>query len=125
MNAVTHIYDGGEPPAHNGERGRNTAIGFAIHTAASVWWAVFYEGLFGKQARRSVSRATTAGVAIAAAGYFVDYFVVGPRLRPGFERYLSGRSMLAVYAALAGGLALGARITRPPRRARPRSAGPA
>jgi hypothetical protein len=125
MNAVTHIYDGGTPPAHDGERGRNTAIGFAIHTAASVWWAMFYEGLFGRQARRSVSRAAAAGTTTAAAAWFVDYCVVGRRFRPGFERYLSGPSMLAVYAALAGGLALGARIRSQPRHARRRSAGPA
>jgi hypothetical protein len=125
LNAVTHICYGGEPTAHDGPGGRNTALGFAIHTAASVWWAMFYEALFSGQARRSRTRAAAAGAAIAATAYFVDYFVVARRFRPGFERYLSGRSMLAVYAALAGGLALGARLRSEPRRARRRSAEPA
>ena len=55
MNAVTHIYDGGEPPAHDGVNGRNTLLGFAIHTAASVWWALFFEGVFGRVSRRPTS----------------------------------------------------------------------
>jgi hypothetical protein len=125
MNAVTHIYDGGEPPAHDGENGRNTALGFAIHTAASVWWALFYEGLFGRRARRSPHAAVASGAAIAGAAYIVDYCVVSPRFRPGFERYLSARSMFAVYAALAAGLAVAAIFTRERPRARRKAAEPA
>jgi hypothetical protein len=34
MNAVAHIYDGGTPRGRN-RGGRNTAVGFAVHTAAS------------------------------------------------------------------------------------------
>lgn len=105
MNAVTHIVDGGEPPSHDGRHRRNTLLGFAIHTAASIWWAVFYEALFGAQARRSLPRALAAGAAVSAVAYVVDYRVVGPRLRPGFEAYLSGRSLFAMYAALAAGFA--------------------
>lgn len=125
MNAVTHIVDGGKPPAHDGPNGRNTAVGFAIHTAASVWWALFYEGIFGHRARQSAPAAVASGAAIAAAAYVVDYCVVGPRFRPGFERYLSGRSMLAVYTALAAGFAAAALVTRERRRVRPRAAAPA
>ena len=125
MNAVTHIIDGDEPPAHDGRNGRNTALGFAIHTAASVWWAVFYEGIFGQQARRGPLPAAASGAAIAAAAYVVDYYVVGPRFRPGFERYLSSRGMFAMYAALAAGFAAAALITRGRRRVRRRAAEPA
>ena len=67
MNALTHIYDGGAPLAHDGDGGRNTALGFAIHTAASIWWAAFYESLLGRHARRDGARAIAAGVGIAAA----------------------------------------------------------
>ena len=105
MNAVTHILDGGAPPAHDGNGGRNTALGFAIHTAASIWWAAFYEALLAQRARRGVPHALAAGAATAAAAYVVDYFVVSPRFRPGFEAYLSGRSLFALYAALGGGFA--------------------
>ena len=105
MNAVTHIFDGGPPLPHDGERNRNTVLGFGIHTAASLWWALFYQGLLGRHAERSAPRALGAGAAIAAIAYIVDYYVVGPRFRPGFEAYLSRRSLFAVYAALAGGFA--------------------
>lgn len=109
MNAIAHIYDGGTPPAHDGPSGRNTALGFAIHTAASVWWAVFYEGALAAQ-RRARPGATAA--AIAAAAYVVDYYVVAKRFRPGFERYLSPRAMFAVYAALAAGFSWSGRNRR-------------
>ena len=112
MNAVTHIVDGGPPPAHNGEKGRNTALGLAIHTGASIWWALFFEGLFGSTARRSTGSALASAAAISGAAYVVDYYVVGQRFRPGFERYLSGRSLFAVYAALAAGYAAAALLTR-------------
>jgi hypothetical protein len=46
-------------------------------------------------------------VAVAALAYFVDYRLTPRRLTPGYERRLSGRALLAVYASLAAGLALG------------------
>ncbi|HEY3075883.1 MAG TPA: hypothetical protein VGJ74_11985 [Burkholderiales bacterium] len=124
MNAVTHIYDGGAPRAHDGEGGRNTALGFGIHTAASVWWATFYEVLLGAQARRGAPEAIAAAAGIAAAAYVVDYFVVSPRFRPGFEAYLSGRLLFALYAALAGGFAASS-VMQARRSARRRAAAPA
>jgi len=101
MNAVAHIYDGGPPPAHDGHGGRNTVLGTGIHTAASIWWAAFYQAVLAVQRRRLP---TAAG--IAAVAYVVDYYVVHRRFRPGFEAYLSPRAMFAVYAALALGYAI-------------------
>ncbi|HYG55546.1 MAG TPA: hypothetical protein VD965_09660 [Burkholderiales bacterium] len=119
INAIAHIYDGGPPPAANGRHNRNTLLGFALHTAASVWWAAFYEAL------RPRSRSPGAAIAVSAAAYIVDYYVVSRRFRPGFERYLSRRSLFAVYAALAAGFIASPARGRPsgPRRprARPRS----
>ena len=103
MNAIAHIYDGGHPPAHDGNGGRNTLLGAAIHTAASVWWAAFYELALALQ--RPQRRWRTAG-ALSALAYVVDYHVVNKRFRPGFENYLPPGAMLAVYAALAAGYAL-------------------
>jgi hypothetical protein len=99
INAVAHIYDGGRPPRGEGPGGRNIALGFGIHTLASVWWALFYDKL-----RRPA--------AVAALAYVVDYHVVHRRFRPGFEAHLSAASLFAVYAALAGGFALGSRLER-------------
>jgi hypothetical protein len=111
MNAIVHIVDGGEPPAHDGERRRNTILGFGIHTAASVWWAVFYELALAEQRR---PRRFLTAAATSAVAYVVDYFVVSKRFRPGFEAHLSARGMLAVYAALAAGFALSGGHGRPP-----------
>jgi hypothetical protein len=116
MNAVSHIYDGGAPPPHDGRNGRNTVLGFGIHMAASVWWALFFEALLRRRAERSRRAALAAGSTLAAAAYLVDYHVVAERFRPGFERYLSNRSLLAVYAALAVGFAAAARVPAPLRR---------
>lgn len=112
INAIAHIADGGAPPASDGRSYRNTALGFATHMAASIWWAAFFEALFGHRARRSAREALAGGTSIAAAAYVVDYHVVSKRFRPGFERYLSGAGMLAVYASLAAGFALSARLSR-------------
>lgn len=113
INAIAHIYDGGHPPAHDGDGGRNTVLGLGIHTAASIWWAAFYE-LALKETRRPLLTASS----ISAIAYLVDYYVVDKRFRPGFEAYLSPRAMFAVYSALAAGFALSGRKRRAPVRQR-------
>lgn len=105
MNAVAHIHDGG-PPAARDRGGRNTVVGFAIHTVASIWWALVLE-LLPKEERGKLGAAL-----ISAVAFLVDYGVVPRRLRPGFERHLSSISLFAVYAALAAGFALAARLER-------------
>jgi hypothetical protein len=101
------VFDGGEPPAHDGDGGRNTLLGLGIHTAASVWWAAFYE----PAVKRTGAPLLTAS-AVSAIAYVVDYYVVNKRFRPGFEKYLSPRAMFGVYAALAAGFALSGRNRR-------------
>jgi hypothetical protein len=86
---------------------------------------VLFEALLGHRARQGVRQAAVAGGATAATAYVVDYYVVHERFRPGFERYLSGRSMFGVYAALAAGFAVAALLTPERRRARRKAAGPA
>ena len=106
LNAIAHIYDGGHPSAHDGDGRRNTFVGAALHTAASIWWATFYEGALSSQPR---PRRWGTALAVAALAYVVDYYVVGKHFQPGFERYLSPRGLFAVYAALAAGYALSGR----------------
>jgi hypothetical protein len=115
MNAIVHIVDGGTPPAHDGNGKRNTILGFGIHTAASVWWALFYE--LARAEQRRTTRLWTAS-AISAVAYVVDYYVVSKRFRPGFEAHLSPCGMFAVYAALAAGFALSGSHGRTPVRER-------
>lgn len=112
INAIAHIYDGGPPRRQDGERNRNTWIGLGLHLGASLWWAAFFEGFFGRAARRSVRNAVLAGSAMATTAYVVDYGVVSRRFRPGFEQFLSWRSMFAIYASIAAAFALSARLSR-------------
>jgi len=74
---------------------------------------LWYEKLFGER-RRDASALAALGdaAAIAALAYFVDYRLTPRRLMPGYERRLPGRSLFAVYAAFAAGLALGGALLR-------------
>lgn len=88
---------------------RHTAVGYTIHHAASVFWATLYEKWFGEAPLRGATAATVArnAAVVAALACFVDYRLTPERLRPGFEKRLSRKSLLAVYAAFAAGLAAG------------------
>jgi hypothetical protein len=112
LNAVSHIAWGGDPPAHGGKGRSNTWVGLLLHAGASVFWAAIFESVLGRHARKTGGRLAAASAATAAAAYITDYYVVSKRFRPGYEAYLSRKSMFAVYAALAAGIALGAAVTR-------------
>lgn len=114
INAVSHIYDGREPPpAENGRGFRNSFLGFAIHTGGALFWAVFYEAALRRKDRAPTVSAAAA--AVAAVAWHTDYHLVHRRFRPGFEAHLSRRGLFAVYAALAAGFAAAALATRAPR----------
>lgn len=81
-----------------------------MHHGASIFWATFFEALFGRRAERSSTAAIAGGATIAAAAYITDYHIVSDRYKPGFDAYLSDRSLFLIYAALAAGLAAAARL---------------
>jgi hypothetical protein len=110
INAVSHIAWGGEPPAEVGAGGRNLIVGRTLHLGAAMFWAAFFEGLFGRDARRDPAAAWAAGGGVATAAFLTDYIVVPRRLRPGMEDFLSRRGLIGVYAALGAGFALAARM---------------
>jgi hypothetical protein len=85
---------------------RYTGIGYAIHHVSSVFWALFYEWFF-PSARSETSKTVTGAATIAAVAAGADYLLAPPRLRPGFERHLSLKSMVLVYAGFGLGLAAG------------------
>ena len=88
---------------------RHTATGYAIHHATSIFWAVLHESVFGGGSRRKPAIQHCAEAAVSAAtAYVVDYHLTPRRFRPGFEKHVSPKGMVAVYAAFAGGLALAA-----------------
>jgi hypothetical protein len=105
---------------------RNTAVGYGIHHAVSVAWAMLFERLRGAHAAAPLPRALAAGALTAALAYVVDYKLAPRRLQPGFDVRLGPASLFLVYASFAGGLALAAplrallrrqtrRLTRPDR----------
>ncbi len=107
----------GESEAYTRETSlRHTAAGYAIHHATSIFWGVLHEVVFGGSRRRKPALQHCAEAAASAAtAYFVDYHLTPRRLRPGFEKHVSSKGMVAVYAAFAAGLALTA-IARDRRR---------
>lgn len=52
--------------------------------------------------------ALIGGIATSAAAAAIDYTLMPKRLTPAFEHRLSRGSMAGVFAAIAGGIALGA-----------------
>jgi hypothetical protein len=110
MHAVSHIAWGDDPESHAGKHLHNFVIGTALHHGASIFWASFFEALFGERAERNTAAALVGGATVATAAYVTDYHVVSERFRPGFEAHLSNRALFAIYASLALGLAAGARL---------------
>ncbi len=113
LNAISHIVWGDDAARQDGTSARYTAVGTALNAAAMASWAVLHHAIFRPDRRHpGLAPALARGAATAAAAYVIDYYVVPRRLTPGFEKRLSGRSMFAVYAALALGFAVGERMTR-------------
>lgn len=110
IHAVSHIAWNDAPDSHRGRKTHNAVIGTALHQGACVFWAVFYEALFGRCGERNLGAGLAGGAAIATAAYVTDYYIVSDRFKPGFEAHLSGRSLFGIYAALALGLAAAARL---------------
>jgi hypothetical protein len=110
MHAVSHMVWGDAPEAHQGRHVHNEVIGTVLHYGACLFWAVTFEALFAKQAKRNTSSALIGGATTATAAYITDYHVVPNRLNPGFHAHLSPRSLFLVYAGLALGLAASARL---------------
>lgn len=110
VHAVSHIAWDDRPESHSGHYIHNGFIGAALHHGACVFWATFFEAIFGRDAERSTSSALIGGATIASAAYVIDYHFVSARFKPGFEVHLSPRSLLAVYTTLALGFAGAARL---------------
>lgn len=107
-NATSH-WLWGEPAMHRHRTDlRHTLAGYGIHHASSLFWATFHEAGV-ERTRMPPSRLAPV---VAAMAMVADYGVAPSRLTPGFERHLSRTGLALVYAAFAGGLALGSRMGR-------------
>jgi hypothetical protein len=116
VNGPSQWIWGRHAPYQNRFSVRYTMVGYLIHHAASVFWALWYERL---RQRLPAAENTTAvlapAVAIAAAAYIVDFHLTPQRLTPGFEHRLSKRSLLTVYGTFALGLAATILLKRYPK----------
>lgn len=111
VNAVSHWLWGDEAVVQDRPTWRHTLTGFLTQQAASVFWATLYARVWGlRPEAKRLPQAIAGGIATSATAFVVDYTVTPRRFTPGYEYRLDGKEMLAVYAALALGLAAGARL---------------
>lgn len=96
---------------------RHTLLGYAIHHAMAIFWALPFEAVLAR-ARPAAARRYRLAAALATAGIacFVDYRLTPRRLRPGFEKQLGRGSLALVYLAFGIGLGLGAGFREVPAR---------
>ena len=92
-------------------------LGYAIHHAASVFWAMLHEKLQERFKAKDCAAVIAPALAATAAAYVVDFYVAPKRLSPGFERRLSKRDLFIVYGSFAlalAGVTLIRRADKPP-----------
>lgn len=113
INAVSHWRWGHEALHRESIDLPHTGLGYLTHHMSSIFWAGLYAGLCrNAPASRSAPGIIAGAVGATAVAYVVDYQLVPKRLTPGFEHQLSTDAMVAVYAAIALGLAAGALAMR-------------
>jgi drug/metabolite transporter (DMT)-like permease len=113
VNAESHWLWGDESLRQDRPTLRHTLTGLVTHQLGTVFWATLYALVRGeRQAVRTVPQALVGGLATSAAAAAIDYTLIPKRLTPGFEHRLSTASMVGVFAAIAGGIALGAWLLR-------------
>jgi hypothetical protein len=103
LNATSHFLWGERAGRRNRYSMKYTGTGFVANYGASIFWALFYELLAGRNSRTR-PRALVDGALVSAAAYITDYHIVPNRLTPGFEMRLPRLALACVYAALALGL---------------------
>ncbi|MDK2655660.1 hypothetical protein [Cupriavidus consociatus] len=113
VNAVSHWIWGERAMHANRPSVRHTMLGYVIHHAMSVFWAVFYETAVARHhARGAAGTLALGGLGVAALACLVDLKCTPRRLTPGFERRLSPRMLTLVYLAFGLALPLGSLLVR-------------
>jgi hypothetical protein len=86
---------------------RHTLTGFIIHHVTATGWAFLHERAFGRRKeQQTLTQRLSRAAVTAVVANFIDFQLTPQRLQPGFNKQLSRKSLLAVYAAFAIGLAL-------------------
>jgi hypothetical protein len=109
INATSHWRHGDAAASVRGIDLRHTAIGYATHHAACVFWASVFEAWRARPGARRPAPALRPALLTAALAAAVDYGATPRRYTPGWELVLSTTGMALAYAGLALGLAVGAR----------------
>ena len=112
VNSTSHWMNGQQAASVRKADLAHTAVGYATHHAATVFWAVLFERWVGARRPTAVLLLLPEALAMSAVAAAVDYGATPKRFTPGWEFVLSKRSMAAAYAAMALGLAAGAWINR-------------
>jgi hypothetical protein len=108
INSVSHMPFGDEAFDHDEASPKYTITGALLNAAAVSGWALLHEMAVNKtDVKKSPWPLVITSGLISAAAYATDYHVVPKRLTPGFEEKLQPKSMFAVYAILAGAIAVG------------------
>ena len=111
FNAVSHWLWGDAAANDETINLRHTGVGTLSHVMSAAFWATLHAKLRPRVAPdRSMTVAMAGGVVTSAVAAFVDYKLVPERVTPGFENRLSTSSMVATFAAIAVGVALGAML---------------
>ena len=106
LNNVSHIAFGEEGFEQNELSLKYTGSALLLNQVSVTSWALLHEWIFGKardDGQWSVSMA--GGVLVSVLAYVADFKLAPDRYKPGFERELSSRGLIAVYVVLA--IALG------------------
>lgn len=90
----------------------HTAVGYATHHAAAVFWAVLFERWAGARRPAAVLPLVRDALTMSAVAAAVDYGATPKRFTPRWEFVLSKRSMAVAYTAMTLGPAAAALIDR-------------
>ncbi len=105
VNGPSQWVWGRHAPFKNGLSLKYTVLGYAIHHAVSVFWAMFHEKLQERFKAKNCTAVIAPASAATATAYVVDFHVAPKRLSPGFQHGLTKRAMFIVYGSFAMGLA--------------------
>jgi hypothetical protein len=116
LNATSHIIWGDKAARQDNPSLKYTLTGFLLNHASAIFWALFYEKLFGRHspehayvhgriAPAPLAQPIIGAAAVTTAAYVIDYHLIPKRFTPGFEKRLPAKSLAAIFVTLAIGLA--------------------
>ncbi len=111
-NSTSHWLNGEQAGFYKRADLAHTAVGYATHHAATIFWAVLFERWIASRRPVAVIPMLGDAAAVSVVAVAVDYIATPKRFTPGWEFVLSKRSMAVAYGAMALGLAAGALLTQ-------------